>query len=669
MKQIVLGLIIFLSFSLFATDVTGNQSGNWTAADSPYILTGDVTVPAGETLTVEPGVQVLSNSGYQLTVTGNIIAEGTSADSIWFAFNGEGINWEGIKLEGTEASSFSFCSVKDAEEGINSVGAPVDISNCYITNNTQGIHVFAIGYNPLPAVLIDNCIITNSQENAIFIVENSNTTIQNCDISGSALSESPRGAIMLSAQGGHNNPSILNNYIHHNVWQGITAWDVTGAGNINPTIEGNEVAYNLSGIYLYYANGIVHDNYIHDNYVTGNVNSGAGVMVQGDTANPVFTNNEISGNFTGFYIVGGATPNLGDVYNANNMDDGFNWIHDNIDGSGNTWSVYNASSSDITAQNNIWDSEDATEIGVTINDSNDSGASGTVTFDPIFQHMYYAPENLNVTIDTSTDPWSIVIDFTGPDVWPWETIMGYRLYINDEMIQEFTETPMYYLPAMLPEMPFSVGVTAIYEDGIESETAVYEVTGLVLNPPANFAYMMEADNVELNWDAPEPGSELDLQSYKIYSGEGVFETTETSYILTGLENGETYQIGLTANYGDGYESDAVTVEFTYTGTSAEEDVLGAVSDVSIYPNPFNPTTTISFSTEQYGQNEQIKISVHNSKGQIVNSFVCHPSVAGRSNITWNGTDTAGNKVGSGIYFFQLKVGNKTAAMKKCLLLK
>lgn len=668
MKKLILGLFVIFTISLFATDVSGNQSGSWVAADSPYVMVGDVTVFSGQTLTIEPGVQVLSNAGFQLTVTGNIIAEGTITDSISFSYNGEGINWAGIKLEGSAESSFSYCSVRDAEEGINTVGAPVEISNCFISNNIQGIHVFGIGYDPLPIVLIDNCVITNSQENAIFVVENSGVTIQNCDISFSAMDESPRGAIMLSAQGGSNNPTILNNYIHHNVWQGITAWDITGAGNINPLIQGNEVAYNLSGIYLYYANGIVDDNYIHDNFVTGNANSGAGVMVQGDNANPVFTNNEISGNFTGFYIVAGAMPNLGNVYNDNDMDDGFNWIHDNTDGSGTTWSVYNASASDITAQNNIWDSEDATEIGVTINDSNDSGSYGTVTFDPIYQHMYYAPENLTVAIDTGSEPWSLVIEFTGADPYPWETLIGYNLYIDGVMTEQFTGSPVYYYPSSFPAMPFTVGLSALYEDDAESEITEYEVTNLILNPPVNFAFVMEEDNVELNWEAPETGSELELQSYKIYLEEETIETTETSYILTGLENGQTYQVGLTAFYGDDYESEAVTVEFTYTGTAVEDDVVGVVSDVSIYPNPFNPTTTFSFSLNSESA-EIAEVVIFNSKGQRIREFKMKNEQSKMNTITWNGTDNNNNPVGSGIYFFQLKVGNETAAMKKCMLIK
>ncbi|MDB6071647.1 MAG: hypothetical protein JWL81_2818, partial [Verrucomicrobiales bacterium] len=56
----------------------------WTRANSPYRLTGNVTVPAGLTLRIDPGVHVQAAQNVRLTVLGRLIAQGTSQQHILF---------------------------------------------------------------------------------------------------------------------------------------------------------------------------------------------------------------------------------------------------------------------------------------------------------------------------------------------------------------------------------------------------------------------------------------------------------------------------------------------------------------------------------------------------------------------------------------------------------
>ncbi len=81
----ILALLLFARCVTAQTQVSGNQSGTWTKAASPYILTGTVTVPTGQTLTLQPGVVVqFAYFNYDLTVNGTLTAVGTAADSIRF---------------------------------------------------------------------------------------------------------------------------------------------------------------------------------------------------------------------------------------------------------------------------------------------------------------------------------------------------------------------------------------------------------------------------------------------------------------------------------------------------------------------------------------------------------------------------------------------------------
>ncbi|NQV19114.1 MAG: T9SS type A sorting domain-containing protein [Armatimonadetes bacterium] len=85
-----------------------------------------------------------------------------------------------------------------------------------------------------------------------------------------------------------------------------------------------------------------------------------------------------------------------------------------------------------------------------------------------------------------------------------------------------------------------------------------------------------------------------------------------------------------------------------------------------YPNPFNPTTTISFSIP-----EEIKVdlSVYNIKGQKVKTMAKDYFEKGFHKLIWNGKDSSGKEVGSGVYFYKLKTDGKSVGTKKMLLLK
>ncbi|MDZ4120899.1 MAG: right-handed parallel beta-helix repeat-containing protein, partial [Candidatus Cloacimonadaceae bacterium] len=180
--------------------------------------------------------------------------------------------------------------------------------------------------------------------------------------------------------------TIAHNHIHHNRWQGITAWDIVGANALNPFIHNNIIEYNLTGIYLLNASGYVHDNIIRYNFIPGDMNSGAGVMVSGATSEPYFERNIISHNFTGFYITNNARPCLGDLDIYHAWAQGENVIRNNVDAQGVPHSVvcasYPQSGNIIKAENNYWDFDDAAGIASYITDGNDNPSLPIVDFEP-----------------------------------------------------------------------------------------------------------------------------------------------------------------------------------------------------------------------------------------------------------------------------------------------
>lgn len=390
MKKLYILIALIFSISLcLATEVSGNQSGTWTLANSPYQVIGAVTVPAGSNLNIEPGVLVQVMGSYQITVTGTMTANGTEADSIRFVKNNPPTLWPGLRFENTsQASSLQHVYIEYGTYGVRCMNSPLTISHSRISLCEKGMELYGIGTANPATVTVQNNIIESCIQNGILIAQNSNAIVQNNEIRYNGTGAQFRAAIQLSNQsaGGSNDPTISGNHIHHNLKQGISAWDVASSGAINPTITNNVIEYNYTGIYLLQASGYVADNQINNNFIPGDMNSGAGVMVSGVTSEPYFERNTITGNYTGFYITNNAMPVLGDLAENHQWAQGENIIADNIDANGILHSVfcdaYANSGNTIKAENNDWGVYTLAEIAVGINDHSDSAALPTVDYDP-----------------------------------------------------------------------------------------------------------------------------------------------------------------------------------------------------------------------------------------------------------------------------------------------
>jgi len=83
-----------------------------------------------------------------------------------------------------------------------------------------------------------------------------------------------------------------------------------------------------------------------------------------------------------------------------------------------------------------------------------------------------------------------------------------------------------------------------------------------------------------------------------------------------------------------------------------------------YPNPFNPVTEINFALPS---ESPVKLSVYDVSGRLVNTLVDDSRPGGRHKVLWNGRDNRGNRVASGIYFYQLDAGANSAKKKMVLL--
>lgn len=148
MKYVLFGVctFLFLGFlsdteTVFAATIiegTITENTTWTAAGSPYIINGKLTVAQGTTLSLGAGTVVKLRSELGITVNGVLQVEGTVAEPVYFTSqtddsvggdsNGDGSrtaptagNWHGIKFNLGSTGTFDHAIIRYAGFGYSSV--------------------------------------------------------------------------------------------------------------------------------------------------------------------------------------------------------------------------------------------------------------------------------------------------------------------------------------------------------------------------------------------------------------------------------------------------------------------------------------------------------------------------------------------------------------------
>jgi hypothetical protein len=92
--------------------------------------------------------------------------------------------------------------------------------------------------------------------------------------------------------------------------------------------------------------------------------------------------------------------------------------------------------------------------------------------------------------------------------------------------------------------------------------------------------------------------------------------------------------------------------FEESGSRTEESLLEKEKAVSVYPNPFNPKRYILLNVSSKRQN--VKCKIYNILGQLVREIeFSKVQELKDSRVYWDGRDTRGMEVPSGIYFYEI----------------
>jgi len=182
----------------------GPVSGTWELVGSPYIIDGEITIPPGEQLIIEPGGQIVFSDLYKFNISGTLLAEGTASDMILFTAQDSLVGWHGIRFQNTtgmDSSKVVFCNLAygnatgtgaDANGGAISLynSSNVLIKNSILTNNSADNYGGAIYCDSSDPDLIN---ITSSGNNALeggaIYVVNSNPYLKNSILWGDTAPE------------------------------------------------------------------------------------------------------------------------------------------------------------------------------------------------------------------------------------------------------------------------------------------------------------------------------------------------------------------------------------------------------------------------------------------------------------------------------------------------
>ena len=187
--------------------------------------------------------------------------------------------------------------------------------------------------------------------------------------------------------------------------------------------------------------------------------------------------------------------------------------------------------------------------------------------------------------------------------------------------------------------------------------------------------------IKLTWDAPGStcGRSIQRYEYQQQKGSGSWSSwtsvgKTTSYTASGLDSGSSYTFRVRAVnlVGEGPSASTSGATRASDDTEGEGGAAKAVAStaadtvlsVVARPNPFNPETTFRV---HLPEGRPTQLTVYSLSGQVVRRLVEGHLDAGVYAYGWDGRNQQGRPVGSGVYLYRLRAGDKTLVGKVTLL--
>jgi hypothetical protein len=99
-------------------------------------------------------------------------------------------------------------------------------------------------------------------------------------------------------------------------------------------------------------------------------------------------------------------------------------------------------------------------------------------------------------------------------------------------------------------------------------------------------------------------------------------------------------------------------------TASVPSVASLLPEVNVWPNPFNPATTVSVTVREEGL---LRVGIYDLSGRLVRHLSSGEAEARQYEFSWNGNDDNGETVPSGVYFARVRTQNAVTTAKLMLV--
>ena len=303
-----------------------------------------------------------------------------------------------------------------------------------------------------------------------------------------------------------------------------------------------------------------------------------------------------------------------------------------------------------------------------------------VTLPPLnVEAVIESPESVGVTWDSPTDegpdgscinPFSRIDTSTRGD----RALLGYRVWRLSQGAEGNENLWTSLTPEPLTETSYSDTGWQNVPDGSYRWAVKAVYTGGALSPAALSEALIKVTHIGTIAGIVRSNTNVPVRGATITCGDIVATTNDSGAYSMQVEEGTYTLVASHPNYNTEtvenvivYANQTTTQNFIMTAVDNDDNVQipVATSLNGNYPNPFNPETTISFSLKEPAN---VSIEIYNVQGKLVRTLVNEERTAGNYTVIWDGRDSGGRNVASGVYYYRMRAG-KYSSTRKMIMLK